>query len=255
MIELAAIMRIGMREKKALSKVLFLSVKDNTFIESCGVADLIIIYYTCGIGVRGTYVPLLRLEYRLAASLTQLNATFLSSLVWAIPFRLFIPLQQAALGSPPCVSKNQNLESGNSVVTGKELEVGKGPGAPLQTLNKYASLENGDGENNQMDEVPHEIVAAEAVHTTNASNVDKNLNANAPVFKPRNITGSPAKEKSTKVWVTSAFAKENWSQLVTTNQSCQEIPSQTYETTSKEGDKEIEEGEVHDRNVDEHGDD
>ncbi|KAM3376682.1 hypothetical protein P3S68_015397 [Capsicum galapagoense] len=152
-------------------------------------------------------------------------------------------------------SENQNLESGNGVVTGKELELGKGPGAPLQTSNKYAPLENGDGENNQLDEVPHEIVAAEAVHTTNASNVDKNLNANAPVFKPRNITGSPAKEKSTKEWVTSSFAKENGGQLVTTNQSCQEIPSQTYETTTKEGDKEIEEGEVRDRNVDEHGDD
>ncbi|KAF3643286.1 hypothetical protein FXO38_20699 [Capsicum annuum] len=151
--------------------------------------------------------------------------------------------------------KNQNLESGNGVVTGKEREVGKGPGAPLQTSNKYEALENGDGVNNQLDEVPHEIVAAEAVHTTNASNVDKNLNANAPVFKPRNTTGSPAKEKSTKEWVTSAFAKENGDQLVTTNQSCQEILSQTYETTTKEGDKEIEEGEVHDRNVDEHGDD
>ncbi|KAF3624236.1 hypothetical protein FXO37_31460 [Capsicum annuum] len=108
-------------------------------------------------------------------------------------------------------SKNQNLESGNDVVTGKELEV---------------ALENGNGENNQLDEVPHEIVAAEAVHTTNAGNVDKNLNANAPVFKPRNTTGSPAKEKSTKEW-----------------------------TTTKEGDKEIEEVEIHDRNVDEHGDD
>ncbi|KAF3681556.1 hypothetical protein FXO37_02852 [Capsicum annuum] len=255
MIELAAIMRIGMREKKALSKVLFLSIKDNRFIESCGVADLIITCYTCGIGVRGTHVRLLRLEYWLAASLTQLNATFLSALVWAIPFRLFTLLQQDAPGSPPCASKNQNLESGNSVVTGKELEVGKGPGAPLKTSNKYAALENGDGENNQLDELPHEIVVAEAIHTTNASNMDKNLNANAPVFKPRNITGSPAKEKSTKEWVTSTFAKENWGQLVTTNQSCQEIPSQTYETTTKEGDKEMEEGEVHDRNVDEHGDD
>ncbi|KAF3670134.1 Photosystem II CP43 reaction center protein [Capsicum annuum] len=86
-------------------------------------------------------------------------------------------------------------------------------------------------------------------------NRDKNLNANAPVFKPRNTTGSPAKEKSTKEWVTSAFAKENGGKLVTTNQSCQEIPSQTYETTTKEGYKEIEEGEVHDRNIDEHGDD
>ncbi|KAF3670117.1 Photosystem II D2 protein [Capsicum annuum] len=72
-------------------------------------------------------------------------------------------------------SKNQNLESGNGVVTGKELEVGKGT--------------------------------------------------------------------------------REWGQLVTTNQSCHEIPSLTYETTTKEGDKEIEEGEVHDRNVDEHGDD
>ncbi|KAM3358053.1 hypothetical protein P3S68_020984 [Capsicum galapagoense] len=34
-------MRIGLRDMKALSKVLFLSVKDNTFIESCGVANLI----------------------------------------------------------------------------------------------------------------------------------------------------------------------------------------------------------------------
>ncbi|XP_071711459.1 glycerol-3-phosphate dehydrogenase [NAD(+)] isoform X1 [Rutidosis leptorrhynchoides] len=37
----AAIMRIGLREMKALSKLLFSSVKDNTFFESCGVADLI----------------------------------------------------------------------------------------------------------------------------------------------------------------------------------------------------------------------
>ncbi|XP_047268252.1 type-2 histone deacetylase 1-like [Capsicum annuum] len=152
-------------------------------------------------------------------------------------------------------SKNQNLESGNSVVTGKELEVGKEPGAPLQISNKYAALENSDGENNQLDKVPHEIVVAEAGHTTNSSNVDKNLNANAPMFKPRNTTGSPAKEKSTKEWVTSAFSKENGGQLVTTNQSCQEIPSQTYETTTKEGYREIEESEIHDCNVDEHGDD
>ncbi|KAK2661612.1 hypothetical protein Ddye_000186 [Dipteronia dyeriana] len=37
----AAIMRIGLREMKALSKLLFSSVKDSTFFESCGVADLI----------------------------------------------------------------------------------------------------------------------------------------------------------------------------------------------------------------------
>ncbi|GFP94096.1 glycerol-3-phosphate dehydrogenase [NAD(+)] [Phtheirospermum japonicum] len=37
----AAIMRIGLREMKALSKLLFPSVKDSTFFESCGVADLI----------------------------------------------------------------------------------------------------------------------------------------------------------------------------------------------------------------------
>ncbi|KAG9158246.1 hypothetical protein Leryth_000379 [Lithospermum erythrorhizon] len=37
----AAIMRIGLREMKAFSKLLFSSVKDNTFFESCGVADLI----------------------------------------------------------------------------------------------------------------------------------------------------------------------------------------------------------------------
>ncbi|PHU22038.1 hypothetical protein BC332_07145 [Capsicum chinense] len=171
-------------------------------------------------------------------------------------------------------SKHQNLESGNGVVTGKELEVGKGPGAPLQTSNKYEALENDDGYNNQLDEVPNKIVAGKAVHTINASNMDKNLNANAPVFAltpwqawefisdmdptvrpPGNTIGSPAKEKSTKERVTSAFAKENGDQLVTTNQSCQEIPSQTYETTTKEGDKEIEEGEVHYRNIDEHSDD
>lgn len=34
-------MRIGLREMKAFSKLLFPSVKDNTFFESCGVADLI----------------------------------------------------------------------------------------------------------------------------------------------------------------------------------------------------------------------
>ncbi|KAJ8750224.1 hypothetical protein K2173_014139 [Erythroxylum novogranatense] len=37
----AAIMRIGLREMRALSKLLFSSVKDSTFFESCGVADLI----------------------------------------------------------------------------------------------------------------------------------------------------------------------------------------------------------------------
>ncbi|KAL8038759.1 hypothetical protein ABFX02_11G128700 [Erythranthe guttata] len=37
----AAIMRIGLREMMALSKLLFPSVKDSTFFESCGVADLI----------------------------------------------------------------------------------------------------------------------------------------------------------------------------------------------------------------------
>ena len=34
-------MRIGLREMKAFSKLLFSSVKDSTFFESCGVADLI----------------------------------------------------------------------------------------------------------------------------------------------------------------------------------------------------------------------
>ncbi|TVU37036.1 hypothetical protein EJB05_19019 [Eragrostis curvula] len=37
----AAIMRIGLREMRAFSKLLFPSVRDNTFFESCGVADLI----------------------------------------------------------------------------------------------------------------------------------------------------------------------------------------------------------------------
>lgn len=37
----AAIMRIGLREMRAFSKLLFSSVKDSTFFESCGVADLI----------------------------------------------------------------------------------------------------------------------------------------------------------------------------------------------------------------------
>ncbi|PIA30335.1 hypothetical protein AQUCO_05600044v1 [Aquilegia coerulea] len=37
----AAIMRIGLLEMKAFSKLMFLSVKDTTFFESCGVADLI----------------------------------------------------------------------------------------------------------------------------------------------------------------------------------------------------------------------
>lgn len=34
-------MRIGLREMRAFSKLLFSSVKDTTFFESCGVADLI----------------------------------------------------------------------------------------------------------------------------------------------------------------------------------------------------------------------
>ncbi|KMZ57323.1 Glycerol-3-phosphate dehydrogenase (NAD(P)(+)) [Zostera marina] len=37
----SAIMRIGLREMIAFSKLMFPSVKDNTFFESCGVADLI----------------------------------------------------------------------------------------------------------------------------------------------------------------------------------------------------------------------
>ncbi|KAL4193545.1 hypothetical protein AMTRI_Chr06g200070 [Amborella trichopoda] len=37
----AAIMRIGLREMRAFSKLMFPSVKNNTFFESCGVADLI----------------------------------------------------------------------------------------------------------------------------------------------------------------------------------------------------------------------
>uniref|UniRef100_A0A1J3CJ72 Glycerol-3-phosphate dehydrogenase [NAD(+)] n=1 Tax=Noccaea caerulescens TaxID=107243 RepID=A0A1J3CJ72_NOCCA len=37
----AAIMRIGLREMRALSKLMFPSVKDSTFFESCGVADVI----------------------------------------------------------------------------------------------------------------------------------------------------------------------------------------------------------------------
>lgn len=34
-------MRIGLREMKAFSKLMFSSVRDSTFFESCGVADLI----------------------------------------------------------------------------------------------------------------------------------------------------------------------------------------------------------------------
>jgi glycerol-3-phosphate dehydrogenase len=34
-------MRIGLKEMIAFSKLLFPSVKDSTFFESCGVADLI----------------------------------------------------------------------------------------------------------------------------------------------------------------------------------------------------------------------
>lgn len=34
-------MRIGLREMRVFSKLLFSSVKDSTFFESCGVADLI----------------------------------------------------------------------------------------------------------------------------------------------------------------------------------------------------------------------
>ncbi|OMO59372.1 hypothetical protein CCACVL1_24883 [Corchorus capsularis] len=37
----AAIMRIGLREMRAFSKLLFSSVRDSTFFESCGVADVI----------------------------------------------------------------------------------------------------------------------------------------------------------------------------------------------------------------------
>ncbi|KAK1319969.1 Glycerol-3-phosphate dehydrogenase [NAD(+)] [Acorus calamus] len=37
----AAIMRIGLREMRTFSKLMFSSVKDSTFFESCGIADLI----------------------------------------------------------------------------------------------------------------------------------------------------------------------------------------------------------------------
>ncbi|KAI3881783.1 hypothetical protein MKX03_001023 [Papaver bracteatum] len=37
----AAIMRIGLREMKAFSKLMFPSVKDSTFFENCGIADVI----------------------------------------------------------------------------------------------------------------------------------------------------------------------------------------------------------------------
>ncbi|KAF8388485.1 hypothetical protein HHK36_027157 [Tetracentron sinense] len=37
----AAIMRIGLREMRAFSRLMFTSVRDSTFFESCGVADLI----------------------------------------------------------------------------------------------------------------------------------------------------------------------------------------------------------------------
>jgi len=37
----AAIMRIGLKEMMAFSKMWFPSVKESTFFESCGVADLI----------------------------------------------------------------------------------------------------------------------------------------------------------------------------------------------------------------------
>lgn len=40
-------MRIGLREMRAFSKLMFSSVKDSTFFESCGVADLIT---TCCMG-------------------------------------------------------------------------------------------------------------------------------------------------------------------------------------------------------------
>lgn len=37
----AAIIRIGLQEMRQFSKVLFSGIKDETFFESCGVADLI----------------------------------------------------------------------------------------------------------------------------------------------------------------------------------------------------------------------
>ncbi|MCD7468323.1 hypothetical protein HAX54_006394 [Datura stramonium] len=122
------------------------------------------------------------------------------------------------------------------------MVVGKGADAPLQTSNKYAALEDGIRENNQLIEVPQVRESAEPV--------EKNLNANAPVFKPRN-NASPVKERKTKEWVNSTLRKEIEDLLVTTNQLCQEIPSEIYENSSKnrnlwsdQVEKETEEGEV-----------
>ncbi|KAM2014393.1 hypothetical protein ACFX16_045057 [Malus domestica] len=52
----AAIMRIGLREMKAFSKMLFSSVKDTTFFESCGVADLITTCLCLAVGGRNRKV-------------------------------------------------------------------------------------------------------------------------------------------------------------------------------------------------------
>ncbi|PHU18672.1 hypothetical protein BC332_14367 [Capsicum chinense] len=121
---------------------------------------------------------------------------------------------------PEHISNDKKQEDGDSVEqTDQHAAVGHIDQNLIERqgcweYSKYLAMENGDGENNKLEKVPYEIVAAEAGHTTNASNVDKNLNANAPMFNPRNTTGSPAKEKSTKECVTSAFSKENGGQLV-----------------------------------------
>lgn len=52
-------MRIGLREMKAFSKLLFSSVKDNTFFESCGVADLITTCCKKGINLRQVQLGIL----------------------------------------------------------------------------------------------------------------------------------------------------------------------------------------------------
>ncbi|XP_059289380.1 uncharacterized protein LOC132042890 [Lycium ferocissimum] len=153
-------------------------------------------------------------------------------------------------------SNNQVSGSGDGVGTGKELvTVGNGVLAPFQTSNKFSTLDEGNENNNQLVEIALAQDTVEPVAKVIASEVEQNLstsdargekngavpvlNVNAKIFSPAKKNESPGKEMNTKEWVTSAFLKETGGQLVTTNQSCQEVPSQTCTNTTKEGDKNL----------------
>ncbi|KAK9733079.1 hypothetical protein RND81_04G042000 [Saponaria officinalis] len=114
----AAIMRIGLSEMRAFSKRLFPSVKDDTFFESCGVADLIT---TC-FGGRNVKVAKAFAKYEGKRSFKELEAEMLHgqklqgvltakevyevlrSKRWLDSFPLFKTIHEICIGSKPVSS-------------------------------------------------------------------------------------------------------------------------------------------------------